>query len=177
MPTNTSYATLSDLLVGDVTLPSYVDQQKMLNDAADEVDSHIGFIYQTPIDFGQSGLSRPVKLIIKRITAHLATGRLLLLLDSAGEDDRVHAYGQSLIKTAMDALQAIESGKIVLEGATPSDPTANVAAGPQIYNKDPESNVEAFYDRLANPWFSPYGFLGESYPWPPPYDPNHGLVR
>jgi hypothetical protein len=161
-----AYSATTDLLNGNIPLPSYVNTQKYVDDAADEIDSKIGFIYQTPIDVTTNSLvPRPARLLLKRINNFLATGRILMAVDAGGEEVQVHAYAASLIRDANAALDMIVSGDVIIEGAVRLD-TGDAAQVTAIIvnNLDPESNVEAFYDRIANPsYVYPYGgSAGES---------------
>jgi len=149
-----AYSETTDLLTGNVPTPAYLDPQRYVNDAADEIDSKIGFVYETPIDITDSSsnpVSRPVRLLLKRINNFLASGRLLLAVDAGAETDRVHSYGLYLIQEATASLDLIAQGKVDLDGAEllPAD-QASVTA-PLLYNEDSESNVESFYNRIANP--------------------------
>lgn len=147
-----AYAIEEDLLVGSIPLPTYLDATKLLQDASDEVDSYVGSIYTTPLDLSeQSPMTRPARLLVKRITTHIATGRMILATAAAGEDDRLHQYGASLLKEGLDALKMIASGDVVLEGADKTQSAETSAHTPLIYNVDSESNVEAFYDRVMKP--------------------------
>lgn len=155
------YSEVTDLLTGNIPIASYVDPQKFVNDAGDEIDSKIGFIYKTPVDVrevAENKTSRPARLLLKRISNHLASGRLLMALDAGGEDDRVHAYALKLVSDATMALDAIASGKVVLDGAEQEDTENIKPTTPLIGNLDAESNVEAFYNRIANPNFPLSGF-------------------
>lgn len=168
-----AYCEVTDIKLGNIPLPPYLDTQKEVNDAADEIDSKIGYWYSTPIDLGAGSLVvRPARLFLKRINSSLATGRILLAIASPEENRNLHAYGWSLIQEAQAALQSIAAGEIHLEGA-PLAPGASAASegastAPKIYNVDAESNVEAFYDRIANPYYqrvsyinrNPDGFVG-----------------
>jgi hypothetical protein len=148
-----TYSEVGDLLNGNIPLPDYVDKQKFVQDAADEIDSKIGFIYVTPIDISDSSdVPRPARLLLKRINNFLATGRLLMAVDAGGEDDRLHAYGWSLVQEATVALSQIASGEIYLKGADPVNVGEDAIITSIIVNNlDVESNVEAFYDRVMNP--------------------------
>jgi hypothetical protein len=160
-----AYCQASDLLTysGSIPAPSYLSPQKFVDDAADEIDSKIGFVYATPIDISDvagNPVVRPARLLLKRLNVNLATGRMLLAADANGEDTQIHAYGWSLIREVVAALNNIADGDITLEGATLVTPNALNNNIPLIYNKDAESNVEAFYDRVANPNYVypyPYG--------------------
>jgi hypothetical protein len=149
---------VSDLLTGDIPLPAYIDQPKVVQDAADEIDSHIGFVYQTPVVLANTPKNRPATLLLKRINNHLATGRLLMEVAAAGEDDQLHAYAQRLVDEALAALNSIVTGSIVLGDAPPIDATGERQTGPLQYNKDEFSQVDAFYDDIL---FAPPGiYLG-----------------
>ena len=148
-----AYSTTNDLLLGGIPIPAGLQAQKFVNDAADEVDSQIGMLYITPVDVNSSTLVRPVKLLLKRLNNFIATGRLILAVTSNNEDDRLHAYGLSLLKEANEALHMIASGQVVLDGAPVTDANVPRVSVPLIGNLDSESNVEAFYDRIANPTY------------------------
>lgn len=159
-----AYSAPTDLLTGKIPLPSYIDPQKVVDDAADEVDSKIGFLYETPLDTSESGpLTRPARLLIKRINNNLASGRLILMVTSSEENKNLHAYGWSLVNEALEALRCIAEGEIPLGDDVPKiEGSASPVTVPLISNLDAESNVEAFYDRIANPAYL-YGPLGTLY--------------
>lgn len=150
-----AYSATTDLLTGDIPLPSYISAQKFVDDAADEIDSKIGFLYATPVDLNAAGVLEPVKKLLKRINNFLASGRLLMVLTASQEDDRLHAYAYSLVVEANAALLSIAAGEIPL-GLPPVEggPTEAPATVPLLFNQDEESAVEAFYDRVANPWYA-----------------------
>ena len=156
-----AYCTTADLLIGDIPTSAGLDPAKYVQDAADEIDSKIGFVYQTPIPVGPSdGTPRPVVLLLKRINAHLASGRLILAATIPAESERLNAYGRSLVRESEEAIQAIASGQIILDGVLPGGLAMPAKAIPKILNGDAESSVDAFYDRVVNPHYtfqSPYG--------------------
>lgn len=154
-----AYCTTADVSTGNIPLPTYIDKQKFVNDAADEIDSKIGFLYQTPIDVTDevtNPVVRPVRLLLKRLNANLATGRLILALDASGEEDKLHAYGWSLVREVIASLNKIADGEIILEGVLPVEENGLALPGPLIHNEDEESSVEAFYNRIASPSYQ-YG--------------------
>lgn len=160
---NDAYCVSTDLLVGDLPLPSYIDVQKIVDDAADEIDSKIGFIYKTRVDMADDGLvARPARLLLKRLNVFIASGRLLMNVATADEDSQVHAYAARLLREAEQALQAIAKGQVVLEGADRVKNAVDEIRGPVYSNKDPESYVEAFYDRIVSPTYSVFDFGSES---------------
>jgi hypothetical protein len=176
-----TYAEAGDLipLIGDLRLPASMPAEAFLAQAADEIDSYLGFIYKTPFDLSaDSKIIAPAKLLLKRVNLYLAAGRALMAMNQTGEDNRVHAYGQSLVEEAEKVLCEIRDGNAVLPGADPLDPnqqqTLNV---PQISNVDPESNVEAFYNRVTNPYYAYFGSPLSGAESLPPYPYPGGLIR
>lgn len=149
------YSEESDLLVGDMPLPKGMRPQKYVDDAGDEIDSVIGFIYKTPVPMlDTSPVVRPARLLLKRLNNMLASGRLIMAMTTGGQRLELHAYGADLVRQALITLTQIGNGEILLAGAEMLDPVEGedpAFTGPQIYNVDEESNVEAFYDRVANP--------------------------
>lgn len=149
------YSEEGDLLVGDMPLPKGLRAQKYVDDAADEIDSMIGFIYKTPVPMlDDSPATRPARLLLKRLNNLLASGRLIMAMTTGGQRLELHAYGASLVSEATKVLNAIAAGDVLLTGAELIDPVEGQEpsfTGPQIANVDEESNVEAFYNRVANP--------------------------
>lgn len=150
------YSTVADLLTGNIPTPAYMSPEKYVADAADEIDSVIGFVYKTPVEMADVDATRPARLLLKRINNFLASGRILMAAASAQEDNQVHAYAARLIREATDSLKLIASGQILLEGAEALPQSDSPKMAPLIANVDPESNVEAFYDRVANPSYLSY---------------------
>jgi hypothetical protein len=149
-----TYSTVDDLLIGDMPIPPYINKQGYVDNAADEIDSRLGYVYATPFDVSDlSTMIRPARLTIKRIAAHLSSGRIILAMAVASEDRQVHAYGKSLIDEALAVLEKIANGEIPLVGAEPLDPDAISAptSGPMIANIDQFSSVEAFYQQFSQP--------------------------
>lgn len=148
MPT-TAYCTSADLLLGNVPVPS--DAQKYIDAAAEEIDSHIGFKYQTPVVVGNSPEQRPIELLLKRLNAWLASGRLILALDGAGEDDQLHTYGAYLVTQVNETLAKIMDGSITLPGVPPSSPEGSIQTGPMMANGEEASFVDAHAEVFGNP--------------------------
>lgn len=148
-----TYSTTDDLLLGDVPLPGYLNAQKFVDDAANEIDSYIGYVYQTPIDMTDPGpVARPARLTLMRIAQHLSSGRLMLAIAAGTQDDRLNAYGAALVKEAVDTLKLVAEGELPIEGALPIDESGTIApTGPSILNIDQFSAVEAFYGALTSP--------------------------
>lgn len=145
-----AYCQTTDLLTGNIPTPAYMSPQKFVDDAADEIDSKIGFVYETPVDISDvSPVVRPARLLLKRINVFLATGRLLMAAASAGEDVSLHAYAKKMVDDATTALDAIFAGDLVIEGATLLNPASEDATkAPMWSNPDIESAVDSFYGQL-----------------------------
>lgn len=167
----TTYCEVIDLLIGDISTSVLLNPQKYVEDASDEIDSKIGFLYTIPISVNDP-TPRPVVLLLKRICSHLASGRLIMAATLSVEGKELHAYGESLVKGAQQAIESIITGHIVLTGVT-----SNIL-GPGTYaklgiisNSDAESMVEAYYDRIVNPAYifpgpyMPYGQRNPYYPY------------
>lgn len=150
---SSTYSTISDLFVGDITIDTATKQQHV-DRAADEVDSRLGFMYVTP--FTQGALSRPGWLFIQRLANFIASGRLLLEIDQAGEGMMIHAYGKRLLDDAEECISYVLDGKIDLLPTDPSDPDIQAVHGATVRNLDPYSQVEAFYGWASIPaWATP----------------------
>lgn len=151
------YSTTDDMLTGNIPAPAagLLSPAKFVNDAADEIDAAIGHIYQTPVDMTEEGgVSRPARLVLKRISNFLASGRYMMAAAAGSQLTEIHAYALKLVEDATASLDAIARGDVVLEGAVRLGDQEESFTGPQIYNEDTESNVEAFYNRVANPNYS-----------------------
>lgn len=149
------YCSVSDLLLrSDLQLPTGIDAQKYINDSADEIDSKIGVIYHTPVTIQTIDAEkyRTTILTLKRINAHLATGRIIMAISSPQENSELDAYGASLVKDALASIHLIAVRTTVLEGATANTntPTEHAVSKSHIFNLDTTSSVEAFYD-IVNP--------------------------
>ncbi len=158
-----TYSEVEDLLLGELQQPENSNCSKYVQDATDEIDSKLGFIYVTPITVDPNEF-RATVLLLKRINNWLASGRLILANAASREDQYLNAYGKSLVVEATEALNALTSGTMPLPGATPLNPDDSQATGPIINNLDVQSNVESFYDFVTDPYPSQY--------WPEAYPPG-----
>lgn len=144
-----SYCESDDLLTGNVPIPGYIDSEKVVADAADEIDTYVGMRYVTPVVLDDSSENRPYKLLLKRINSHLATGRLLMEVAAAQESTELHAYAKRLVDESLTALIAIRDGEILLGDAPVLPGVEGQASGPLQYNKEEASMVDAFYDDIV----------------------------
>lgn len=134
-----AYAGVSDLLLGDVPLGAATDPEVWLERGAEEIDSRLGTRYVLPFP---ATLAPHSVLLLKRINALLATGRLLMAIDG-GNDDDLHAYGRDLVLQANNELNQLVAGRLELDGAEVVDAVAGTR-GPSIINQDAFSATAAF---------------------------------
>lgn len=150
-----AYAAAEDLMLGNVPLPRDGGADKYLTLAAEEIDGEIGARYATPVAVDvTSPTKRQASLLLKKINAWLASGRLLMSADAAGAGDaggQVQQYGLYLVKEAQAALQQIKDGTIELTGIELANPEANKATGPVASFADSYSLVEGFGAEYGNP--------------------------
>lgn len=161
-----AYCEKDDLLTGDIPLAGkYGDGTKFVELAADEIDAQIGHIYETPIEIAVEGHpeNRPSQLLLKKINTLLASGRIVLDMAAGGEDDRLHAYGASMVKEALGLLDLLTKQAIVLTGAdkiesVDDDPNTAVS----LIQEDPYSLVEGFYTRYGRTTVIPASLIPPS---------------
>lgn len=142
-----AYCTEDDLLTGKMPLPPSINAQQRIRDAADEINSKIGFVYQIPVVFEPNSPAVGA-LLLKRANAHLASGRIIMAMDAGGQNNSLHRYGSYLIRQAELIIDGIVNGTTPLEGAPPAGGWVDTQRGPLISNVDKESKVEGFYDRF-----------------------------
>ncbi len=149
-----AYCTVADLLKGDLPLAAqYGDGTGFINTAADEMDVVLGQLYVTPIVLLETPENRPSLLWLKTCNKFIASGRLVLDIAIAAEDDNLNAYGLSMLNQGLAMLTAIQTGAASITGATLLDPTAGThATGPMIFNEDSISLVQGGYEFLLDPW-------------------------
>lgn len=157
-----TYSDIDDLILGELAKPDNEFCNKYIQDAADEIDSKLGFIYVTPIAISLTDPAvRAGALLIKRISIFLSSGRLVLANAASREEQYLNAYGASLVNDATKALDALASGTMPLPGATLLDSADKGTSGPIIANVDTQSNVESFYTFASDP--SPSRFYPDPY--------------
>jgi hypothetical protein len=143
-----AYITASALLLGDIQISPTVDRELYVAEAADEIDSAIGHLYETPVNVLETGpVLRHSRLLLKRINMLIATGRLVLALN-IGDTDKLHAYGAKMLTEGLTLLQRITDGQVALDGAPRPVGDEDAAPGATIVNYDELSAVDAFYDRV-----------------------------
>lgn len=148
-----AYCEVADLLTGNLPLATqYGDGQGFIDTAADEMDTVLGQMYVTPIVLEQIPANRPSQLWLKTCNKFIASGRLILDIAIAAEDDNLNAYGLSLLNQGLAMLKAIQDGAASITGAIPLDPNAGAyQTGPMIFNEDKYSLVQAGYEFLLDP--------------------------
>lgn len=158
-----AYSDTEDLLTGDLLISATVDPAKFVEDAAEEIDSKLGFLYVLPLP---ADMPLYQQKLLKQINNKLASGRLIMGVAIAGEDNSLHAYGNRLVAEAMNELMLIANGKVDLDAplATPFGEKSKVPAG---FNHDEESAVdmfEAHVMRGQSAYWNPGEVVSRGYP-------------
>lgn len=124
-----------------------LDRQKFINDASDEIDSKLGWLYVIPLEPISPATSLPgyQLLTLKGINNKLASGRIILTLDIASEGTTLHAYGWQLIREAREELIYLANGEAQLAAIrTSPNTTTGLDKIPAIKNYDEESLLQAY---------------------------------
>lgn len=166
------YCTEADLLVSGIRLPqgSQITSQTVISGAAEEIDAAIGMLYVTPIIVEENDPEKRFDtLTLKRINALLATGRMITSMATGGEQDRVQAYGEYLLRFGQGLLQQIQNGTIRLTSAVPIQQSDNSALrkGPLLVSDNQQvSMVDSFYQNFQPGGITPYRHGTSDEPWP-----------
>jgi hypothetical protein len=152
-----------------------LDKQTFVDTAAEEIDAKLGFVYDLPLrlladppvdpvteDSWKDLPAYQVKLL-KGINNRLASGRLILAIDIAGEQNTMHAYGWQLVKEATAELLMIANGDVDLDAARRTIEGTEPDRTPSIYNYDEESLLLGFEDNIMRrhgPWTRTYSQPG-----------------
>lgn len=163
-----AYSEPDDLLLGDLVVPATIDKGKVVASAAEEIDSKLGFVYALPLRFQTdpppdpddwTGLPIHQQLLLKQMNNKLASGRLILMLDLAGEDTSLHAYGLRLVTEATNEMMMIANGTVDLDAVRLAPLDSHPDRAPVVSNHDEESAVEMFEYATMRP--------GETGSWQP----------
>lgn len=158
-----AYCAEADLIAGNIPAADGV-KKTYVDAASEEMDSYLSAQYVTPISVNVADpRQKQTSLTLKRINAHLASGRLITSMGTGGEDTEVHAYGLMLITESLNALKALASGAPDLYGATKHNqddegavPESDLRG--KVFNGDLQSEVDAFYSSaMPNGFFAPRG--------------------
>jgi hypothetical protein len=147
------YCEPDDINVGNLMLPEGESRQPFIDEASDEIDGKLGWLYQTPIDL--DSLKYYERMMLKTICRKLAGGRMITTMAIPDESGSLNAYGARLLKEGLDELHAIASGDVPLSAAradlegdsTSPDGGGHGAVGartPSVSGHDSESLVAQF---------------------------------
>jgi len=160
--TSTAYCAVGDLLLGDVTVGGTINRQLYVDQAADEMDAKLGWLYETPIAEAVEGYEGPAldpsmprheKLLLKNINAKIATARLIMAVSINEEGNAVHAYALRMLKEGNDELLMIANGDLVLTAPRVETPSGTVLTRtPGVVNIDEESLLDPFYNTVNHSW-------------------------
>lgn len=153
-PVQDGYCEVDDLLLGDLPLHNSTLAQRYINNAAEEIDSKIAPLYQTPVKINPEDVVkfRSTIFTLKRINQFLASGRIIMAMAAPGENNIVHQYGITLVREAQREIDRIVNRDLILDGATPNSnaPSDFAVSRAYVYQLDKESAVEGFYS-MVNP--------------------------
>lgn len=166
------YCLPADLLISGTRLPQgmQVTPESVISAAAEEIDAAIGMLYVTPVTVEEDDPAKRFDtLTLKRINALLASGRLITSMATGGEQNKVQAYGEYLLRFGWAQLKEIQNGTIKLTSATPIEQTDSDATrrGPLLVSDNQQvSLVDSFYQNFQPAGFAPYrqGTTDEKWP-------------
>ncbi len=144
-----AYCEESDLLTGNIPTHEYIDQPSYIQMAANEIDAALAMRYLVPVVVPALPMYAATPLMLKTINLKLASGRIITAAASSAEQTEVHAYGLMLIREALEQLRMISTGDYILPGAPQVTMPGTATKPVMVTNVDPESQVEAFYDRVV----------------------------
>ncbi|MDN5746334.1 MAG: hypothetical protein L0H31_14625 [Nocardioidaceae bacterium] len=156
------YCDAEDVMLGDIQVPRSASVEDYIRSAADEMDSWIGQVYKIPIQFDAMNPAHAADvLLLNKLNAHLATGRLLLMAAAGHADGHLQAYGKALIDDVQKELARITAGRTEIEAGEliKEDPNPLDMSPIQATNRDSTSLVGQFYGedgttaKRAREWF------------------------
>ena len=170
MSTRPVYCTASAIQthVQNIRLPQGVTWDSLAEAAANEVDSHLGTRYVTPIAASATDPeTKATAYWLQNVSSMIAAARLMLSTSAPGSQDTANNYGKYLLQNAMTLINDVLSGKVDLQGVEEVGAGGDGIKGAIILNQDEYSQVDVFYDN-----FMPEGIMpgrparGSEVPWP-----------
>lgn len=171
-----AYSEESDLftLIKQLEFPTGYDFQGVIDSAAEEIDSKLGWVYKLPLrktgtldtsvtPESWKDLPTHQKLLLKQMNNKLAAGRLILQIAIPDEENGLHAYGLSLVREAKAELNVLANETVMLDATLASAQTEEATARmPGVHNEDDESMLAGFYNTTMRdePWYSRPGHMG-----------------
>ncbi len=164
------YSVVADLLLDDLRLKPDFPKQKFVDQAAEEMDSKLGFRFALPLRLEGELVPSPTTwlalpphqvLLLKTINNRLASGRLILSIAVGGEQTSLHAYGYSLVQAALIDLMMVANGDVIFDTALLVPTTPFESKAPAGTNHDEESLLLGFENSVMRdrPWYSRPGAL------------------
>lgn len=169
------YSKPENLLIGDIILPGSVDKSRWVQDASDEMDALLGWVYDLPLrkvgevvdpsPTAENWKTLPLhqQLLLTQINNKLASGRLIMAIAMAGEDQQLHAYGLDLVRQAEAQLMLLANRTIELDAEliVPVDGEDYLSRIPSIKQHDDESLLAGFENTVLRgvPWYTRPGAL------------------
>lgn len=147
------YVTKGEISLGDMALPSYVDVDALIVQAAHDMDASLGRTYVLPLKLQEDDPAhRPIIYLLNKINRYLVMGRIVIDAAVGSEDTQLQAYGNYHIRAAESALKALADGDPLIPGQVLLKPDDSRVTAPLISNRDKVSFVDAFY--ANDTWFT-----------------------
>lgn len=143
-----AYCSSADLLLGSIPTPAYISKEEYINLAADEINMILSAKYVMPVA-DPTRLAGAAGIFLKQANIYIASGRLILAAAAGGSDDRVHAYGNSLLRKGQDMLHSAMIDNDMLDDLErKNEGDSNTGGLPVVHSHDESSLVESFYDQF-----------------------------
>jgi hypothetical protein len=160
-----AYCKTEDINLGTMEPPRGTDVQKVINEAANDIDAVVGRFYRLPLQLSESDPQHaPYKLLLRKLNIFLTTGDIIIKAAGARQDDSMNASGLWYMRQAQDVLKKIENGKIRFPDQVRMNADEDMFTGPYASSRDSSSRVEDFYN---NGWVPPHRIVqGPVTTWP-----------
>lgn len=135
-----TYSEIDDLLIGDLRVSDGTKLTYLVG-VGREIDSKLGVVYDLPIDL--NALEQHSRDYLRNASNFMSSGRLIMSLAVAGEDQQVNPYGSRLLREGQAMLEALASLQILLDGATRRSDRDDSRL-PVVINRDEESATQEF---------------------------------
>lgn len=154
--------------VQNIRLPQGVTWDSLAEAAANEVDSHLGTRYITPLVASAADPeTKATAYWLQNVSSMIAAARLMLSTAAPGSQDTANNYGKYLLQNAMTLINDVLSGKVDLQGVEEVGAGNDGIRGATIINQDQYSQVDLFYDNFMPEGIAPGRSTRRSdVPWP-----------
>ena len=142
-----AFCTVSDLVMGDVTIGPSVNVPSYILRAANEITLKLSQKFKTPLTYQSSDPANAITTnFLRDVNSNIATGRIIMSLSVNRELERVNAYANRLLRDGTEAINSVLEGTIVLPGLIPATAAVVTEQNILVGNQDQFSGVDAFYN-------------------------------